>query len=377
MKKVLYIMPALPGGGAEKVLIDILRNTNQNEYEVSLLLEYRDSLYTPAVPPSIKIYSLYERNSIWIDRLHRVLGLFKMYHLFHSLVYKLILHKVLRGHSFDTIVSFMEGESVRLHSYVHHKAKRNVSWVHIDFLKKHWSSIFFKNNEHEQACYSLMDKVVFVSADARNNFRKLYSISEGKTQVLYNLIDKDEIVRLSQSNVLHKTRPVICMVGRLNGQKRYDRALNAVKQLKDEGWNFDLWILGVGELEAELRKQCEELQILDVCHFWGFVSPPYPHMREADIYLNTSEAEGYPLVLCEALCLGLPVVATDITGAHEILDESKYGVLVEESVEDIVRGLRSLLSDEDLRAEYAKLALLRSEMFSVNKVMDEIYSVLC
>lgn len=377
MGKVLFIMPALPGGGAEKVLIDILKNVDHNKFEISLLLEYKEALYTHSVPQNVKIHYLYRRNSIWIERLHRGLRFLRLYHPFHSIVYKFALRHILKGQEFDTIVSFMEGEAVRMHSYLSHKAKKNVSWVHIDFQKKHWSSIFFKNNKHELDCYSLMDKVVFVSDDASNSFRKLYPISDEKTQVLYNLIDKDEIIRLSQSNVSYKTRPVVCMVGRLNGQKRYDRALNAVKQLKDEGLDFELWILGVGELEAKLRKQCEDLQILDACRFFGFVSPPYPYMRNADIYLNTSEAEGYPLVLCEALCLGLPVVATDITGAHEILDESKYGVLVEESVEDIVRGLRSLLSDEDLRAEYAKRAILRSEMFSVDKVMDEIYSVLC
>ena len=377
MKKILFIAPSLPGGGAEKVLIDIFKNIDQKKYELSLLLEYRDGVYTSFVPQGIKILFLYKNESIWIERLHRVLKHIGLYHSFHSIVYKWLFQRVLKEQTFDTIVSFMEGEAVRIHSYLSHKAKKNVSWVHIDFQKKHWSSIFFKNNQHEQDCYSLMDKVVFVSSDARSSFRKLFPVSDEKTQVLYNLIDKGEIIRLSHSRVPYKTRPVICMVGRLNGQQRYDRALNAVKHLKNEGWKFELWILGAGELEAELRTQCEELQILDICHFWGFVNPPYPYMREADIYLNTSEAEGYPLVLCEALCLGLPVVATDITGAHEILDESKYGILVEESVEGIVRGLRLLLSDEDLRTEYAKQALVRSEMFSVEKVMGEIYSVLC
>lgn len=377
MMKILFITPSLLGGGAEKVLIDIFNNIDPKRYDLSLLLEYGDGLYTSFVPHRIKIYSLYKRNSIWVERLHRVLKSIGLYHSYHSIVYKWLFRRKLRGQTFDTIVSFMEGEAVRMHSYLYHKARKNVSWVHIDFLKKHWSSVFFKNNKHEQDCYSLMDKVVFVSHDARNSFRMLYPLPDDKTQVVYNLIDRTEIVRLSHSLEPVKRKTTICMVGRLNRQKRYDRALDAVKRLKEEGWDFELWILGIGELAEELHKQCKELQILDTCHFFGFITPPYPYMRKADIYLNTSEAEGYPLVLCEALCLGLPVVATDITGAHEMLDESKYGVLVEESVDDIVRGLRSLLSDERIRLEYAKQALVRSGMFSVDKVMSEIYSVLC
>ena len=138
MKKVLFIMPAMPGGGAEKVLIDILKNMNQDMYDISLLLEYREGLYTASVPDNVKIYSLYNRNSIWIERLHRALKLLRLYHTFHSLVYKTAFRRLLRKQTFDTIVSFMEGEAVRIHSYLHHKTKKNISWVHIDFLKKHW-----------------------------------------------------------------------------------------------------------------------------------------------------------------------------------------------------------------------------------------------
>ena len=377
MKKVLFIMPAMLGGGAEKVLIDILKNMNQDMYDLSLLLEYREGLYTPSVPDNVKIYSLYNRNSIWIERLHRVLKLLRLYHVFHSIVYKMAFRRLLRTQTFDTIVSFMEGEAVRIHSYLHHSAVKNVSWVHIDFLKKHWSLDFFKNCAHEMDCYSLMDKVVFVSDDARQSFRKLYPITEGKTQVLYNLIDKSEIVRLADTLDICKRKLTICMVGRLNKQKRYDRALDAVKKLKDEGLDFELWILGVGELEDELLRYCEELQISDSCRFWGFVRPPYPYMNKADIYLNTSEAEGYPLVLCEALCLGLPVVATDITGANELLDASRYGLLVEESVDGIADGIRAMLTNVTLREEFRKKAMERSKMFSVDKVMNEIDAVLC
>ena len=116
--------------------------------------------------------------------------------------------------------------------------------------------------------------------------------------------------------------------------------------------------------------------MLDMCDFKGFVRPAYPYMKVADVFLNTSEAEGYPLVLCEALCLGLPVVATDITGAHEILDNSEVGLLVQEDVQDIYQGLKKMIDNDLVRAEYAQKALLRSEMFSVEKVLEEIDAVL-
>ena len=116
--------------------------------------------------------------------------------------------------------------------------------------------------------------------------------------------------------------------------------------------------------------------MLDLCDFNGFVRPAYPYMKVADIFLNTSESEGYPLVLCEALCLGLPVVATEITGAHEILDNSEFGLLVQEDVQDIYQGLKNMIDNDSMRTEYAHKALLRSEIFSVEKVLDEIDAAL-
>ena len=155
-------MPALPGGGAEKVLIDILKNFDTSEYQLTLLLEYEQEVYTSSIPEGVEVIYLYKKNNIWIERFHRGLSIVKCYHLFHSLLYGFAFRWLLRGRKFDTIVSFMEGEAVRIHSYLKSKAKRNVSWVHIDFQKKHWSLFFFRGKKHEYKCYSAMDNIVLV-----------------------------------------------------------------------------------------------------------------------------------------------------------------------------------------------------------------------
>ena len=376
MRRILFIMPALPGGGAEKVLIDILKNFDYSKYQLTLLLEYKEGVYTSSVPENVEIIYLYKRSNIWLERFHRGLGIIKCYHLFHSLIYQFAFRWLLRGCQFDTIVSFMEGEAVRIHSYLKGKAKNHISWIHIDFKKKHWSLDYFRNKKHEYYCYSMMNNIVFVSDDARRSFLDVYNIDDDKCKIIYNLIDKEDIIKLSQTQEIKKDELTICMVGRLNPQKRYDRALQAAKLLVDEGYKFHLWILGVGELEQELRNRCEEYGLSNVCHFKGFVKPAYPYMKQADIFLNTSEAEGYPLVLCEALCLGLPIVATDITGAHEILDGSQYGILVKENVEDIYEGLRRMIISKELRCDYSQKAIARSEMFSVEAIMTQIYNII-
>ena len=279
MRSVLFIMPSLPGGGAEKVLIDILKRLDRNKYRISLFLEYREGEYVKAIPDDIAVNYLFKQSNIWIERFHRGLRLVGLYHLFHSVIYKSILRVIFKRKQFDTIVSFMEGEAVRLHSYLLDKSENNVSWVHIDFQKKHWSADYFRSDAHEEGIYTALQRIIFVSSAAFDSFLRLFrKVDASKCRVIFNLIDKDEIVRQSLLDEIKKDRFTICMAGRLNQQKRYDRALRLIKALSDKSIDVELWILGEGELREILISLANELGILDRCRFLGFVKPPYPYI---------------------------------------------------------------------------------------------------
>lgn len=369
-------MPDLPSGGAEKVLIDILKNFDHSAYDVTLLLEYRQGVYINDIPSSVRFRTMFGASNIWLERWHRLLHMMHCYHLYHSIVHKLILLFTLRGLKFDTIVSFMEGEAVRLHSYIMGKAANNVSWVHIDLKTKHWTQVFFKSDEHEKAVYKMMDKIVFVSEEAKRKFHELFDVDNARSVVQYNLIDSKNIRSLALSKTVEKRKLTVCMVGRLNPQKRYDRALRAVKRLKDDGLDFELWILGEGGIENELKTTIKSLGIEDYVCMKGFVKPSYAYMQMADIYWNTSDAEGYPLVVCEAMCIGLPIVATDICGTNEILAGGRYGLLTAENDDSIYCGMKSMLESAAMRQEYARKALEGAEGFDPKSVMNDIYTIL-
>lgn len=375
-KRILFIMPDLPSGGAEKVLVDIFKNFDYSTYEVTLLLKYRQGVYLTDIPSEVRFKTMFGPSNIWIERWYRLLNIFHCYHLYHSIVHKLVLLLTLRGLEFDTIVSFMEGEAVRLHSYIIDKAINHVSWVHIDLKTKHWTQVFFKNGNQEKTIYNKMDKIVFVSLEAKKKFLELFNVNCTKCYVQYNLIDSNTIKLLANSKSVIKDKLTVCMVGRLNPQKRYERALHVVRRLKADGLDFVLWILGEGGLENQLRAMIEELDIEDYVQMKGFVKPSYAYMKAADIYWNTSDAEGYPLVVCEALCLGLPIVATSICGTQEILGNGQYGCLTMEDEDDIYEKMKAMLESEHLRKEYTAKAHGGASCFDTQKVMDEIYQIL-
>lgn len=377
-KEVLFIMPRLTGGGAQKVLIDMLRNFDYNRYKVTLLMQFKDGVYLNDIPKEVEVLSIHGRYNRFFYYLFRTLGILHLFLLFHSIAYRFWCKYLLRGREYDAIISFMEGNALKFHSYICDKAKKNISWVHIDLKRKHWSADFFWNDKDELRCYQKMDNIIFVSEDARRNFLDLFNIVENRCIVIYNLIDYREISRLANVQMIDKRKFTICMVGRLNKQKRYDRALKVACQLKLDGYDFELWILGVGELEDILKERVIEYGLEKNVIFLGFVKNPYKYMRVADVYLSTSEAEGYPLVICEALSLGLPVVATDITGTREILGgmDSSFGLIVSEELDDIYHGLKLMMDSSMIREKYHKKALERRIVFRVSEVMNKIYSLI-
>ena len=377
MKSLLFLMPSLPGAGAEKVLIEILRHIDYTQYNVSLFLEYREGVYLQDVPDKVSIIALHGPNNLWFQRLHRRLVERGWYAPFHELVYRRMFLSLLRGKRYDTIISFMEGSAVKFHSYIFDKGKRNISWVHIDFLQKHWSLDFFRDAEDERQCYEKMDKIIFVSNDAKTGFDSLFHLSAEKYAVHYNIIDADRIRRLSQMcTAEQKNKFTICMLGRLNTQKRHDRAISVAKTLKELGYDFELWIIGDGELREKLENQIIEAGLQDVVKLKGFINPPYSMLAQADIFLNTSEAEGFSLVVAEAFCLGIPVVSTNVSGPRELLGDSEYGILTSQEEKDIASAVRTMMDNSLLRKHYSVMSLTRSQMFNVDASMSAFYKLL-
>ena len=377
MKSLLFLMPSLPGAGAEKVLIEILRHIDYTQYNVSLFLEYREGVYLQDVPDKVSIIALHGPNNLWFQRLHRRLVERGWYAPFHELVYRRMFLSLLRGKRYDTIISFMEGSAVKFHSYIFDKGKRNISWVHIDFQQKHWSLDFFRDAEDERQCYEKMDKIIFVSNDAKTGCDSLFHLSAEKYAVHYNIIDADRIRRLSQMcTAEQKNKFTICMLGRLNTQKRHDRAISVAKTLKELGYDFELWIIGDGELREKLENQIIEAGLQDVVKLKGFINPPYSMLAQADIFLNTSEAEGFSLVVAEAFCLGIPVVSTNVSGPRELLGDSEYGILTSQEEKDIASAVRTMMDNSLLRKHYSVMSLTRSQMFNVDASMSAFYKLL-
>lgn len=368
-KKILFIMNSLDGGGAERILIDVLRNFDYDRYEVDLVLIYGVGIYMKDIPSNVHylgaIYTggtcVYEGESLYfrLDRQSESTAI-----------------KQLVKDRYDTIVSFIEGYAARFHRYLLDRAHQNVSWVHIDLIMNHWSQECYESDMEESEVYTLMDRVVFVSQSAQNAFCRLFHYTKDNLIVIHNPIDKKRILCLSKKRSISKDVFSFVAAGRFCPQKRYDRMLKASKILYNRGCDFCLNILGTGDLETEIREQTRALGLKDKVRFLGFVRNPYPYMKNADVFLLSSDAEGFPTVVCEAMTLGVPIVGTDVTGTRDLLGNSEYGLLTDLSPESFAEAMFRLYNDETEREHYAIKALERSKTLSMEDAMQRIYSIL-
>ena len=370
MKKILFIINSLGGGGAEKALIEFLRHIDYTRYEVSLCLVFHEGCYLSDVPPEVRVFWLYERERNFVHR--KSLKLYRN-HGIRTLL-RLRARRKIRGH-YDAIVSFLEGDALLFHDMVRDRAERNVAWLHCDLRLFHWTRKTFRSDRDEELAYGRMDTIVFCSHITQVGFERMYRIDVPKT-VIYNIIDGDSIRRQADAAVVPHDGFTITAVGSLSEVKSHDRLVRVARMFKDAGYRLRFQIVGAGALEEPLKRLRDELGLQDSVRFLGFRKPPYPFMKASDVFVSTSKSEAASLVICEAMTLGVPIVATRTSASEEFLADDRYGIVTGHSDVEIFEGLRRMVDDETLRAHYREQGFKRTELFSAEQTMRQFEALL-
>lgn len=375
MKKILFLIYNLDGGGAEKVLMKVLEKIDKNKFMIDLFLIKKEGIYLKLfqekLSDKVRLITPYDnlsKNKIlsWIQ-----------YKIIHKKVKKSLknpeLFRQFIKDKYDTEIAFLEGMSSIYLSKI--KCENKIAWIHID-LEKHR----LMTKEKEREIYENYNKIVCVSNQAKLAFEKLYPEFSNKTMVIYNPIDKEEIIKKSNESI-EKFRDekmvTLIAMGRFHEQKGFDVLLKAYKLLQDENIKSNLIILGTGDEEENLKKYILENNLEKSVKLLGFKENPYPYLKQSDIFVSSSRYEGYPLVLCEAICLGKPIIATRCTGAKEILENGKYGLMCEiENVFELKECMKKFILDKELRKEYEEKSKIKSKEMQIKSVMEKIENII-
>lgn len=335
MKKILFLTNNMNGGGAEKVLLNILNALDKTQYNIDLLLVFNQGVYLNDIPANINT------NYIFDEKTDEAINLIK---------YKAneLCKKYIKDIFYDTVIAFLEGNATKILSYSNSCA-RKLAWIHIDLKERHYTSSSYLDLQEEIDCYQKYDKIAFVSAATQQAFYNLFGYDfKEKSIVLYNPIDVSAIVHDSNKQQIEKKHEfVICASGRLTSQKGFDRLINAINRLVKNGYNLKLNILGSGFRKDELYHMICNYKLNNHISLMGFCKNPYPIMKASDLFVCSSRTEGYCLVICEALSLEIPVVSTDCTGVREALGNGDYGDIVENSEDGIYMGILNCIDNPE------------------------------
>jgi glycosyltransferase involved in cell wall biosynthesis len=176
--------------------------------------------------------------------------------------------------------------------------------------------------------YQISNKIVTVSNAVQDDIRKCTIGLSNKMTTIYSPIIPPHYTtkKLNKSN--SRVKPLIIFVGRLEREKNPEFLVRAFALFLSR-MDADLLFVGNGVLRSSLEDLCVELKIKNKVRFLGYVTRPYEIMINADLLILSSDFEGLPTVVVEALYCGLPIVSTDcFGGVRELLLDGKYGTLV-------------------------------------------------
>lgn len=310
--KVVFILPSMTLGGAEKVISILLKYLSREKFEVVLILIKKEGVFLDEVVDDIKIVDLgYSKIRYSLFKIIKSTWQIKPDIVFSTLGY-LNLFIMLFKFCFPTNIKFIARES-NIPSRINNDEKHTCLF---NFLYKR--------------LYPQLDKIICQSKDMRKDLITNYTISDKKIKIINNPVDFSKInnvVRHGINPFLNKEKINLLAVGRLEYQKGFDLLIKAFFRL-DSG-RFHLTIVGEGSEKESLLKLSKILEVSDSITFTGFQKNPYMWMKYADIFILSSRYEGFPNAVLESMACGTPVVAFECPGGiNEIVINELNGLKV-------------------------------------------------
>lgn len=388
-RKILFVIPTLANGGAERILSNIAC-AFPKEYELSVLLNsvskddfpFNGKIICMGMKPQIK-KSIYYQMKAFILR------------------YK-YLNRLRKENEYDAVISFSDTANVA-NILTRKGSGKTILSVHIYISE--WKSFTYKCivGPLVKFLYNKADKIVAVSKDIERDLAETFNIKKEKITTINNGVKINKKKKQNTGIVKKDTFRFITM-GRLVDQKATWHLIRAFNMVIKSCNKAELVILGEGVNREYLTRLIEDLNLKSRVRLKGFVNNISEELAEADCFVLTSLFEGFPMSLCEAISNGLPVICTDfISGSRDIIAPGfegpqlsheirieKYGILtpkcsgIHYSAEDeleiqeecLAEAMLRLMNDTELRNGYIEIAPESIERFSINKCVDQWLKVI-
>lgn len=369
MKKIVFGITGLTLGGAERVLVDTA-NALVDKYDVTIFTIYAKGEFEKELDKKIKLKTLYN------EKYNDIQGLKKKIIPLKILFMQKSIYKKYIKDNYDVEIAFLEGPITRLFS-TKNKATKKIAWIHNDITKVFGTGLKAKFKKMiDKIIYSKYDKLVFVSEDNKKQFESMYKLKV-KKDVAYNYINSEKIKEKSELKLNNKEEKELetlfendkinfITVARLVEQKGIDRLIKVHKDLINDGYDHNMYVIGDGPEREKLEQLIKKNKIEKTFKLLGQKSNPYPYVKKADAFCLLSYYEGYGMVIEEAKVLNSYILLTNTAAREAVKNYKDKSLIVANSEMSMYDGFAKYIT------ELGKLKLVEEEVNRVINGQDEI-----
>lgn len=352
--RVLHIIPNFGAGGAERLLVDLLEAFDQERFEVAAVSLYPESgtiLEEEIKEKGLKVYFLNKRRGLDLRMIPQLYRLFRAFRPDVVHTHRYVLRYTLLPMLFCRV-------PVRVHT-VHSVAQKEV-----DRIGKlvHWIA------------FRLGGVVpISISREVANTVRAVYGRGI-HTPVIYNGIPTTRFVsRAGRDNAKKEKNVVLLHVGRFAPEKNHLLLIEAFALALKEYPTMQLWLVGDGALRPAVERLVKEKGLDKMVLFIGVIPNVADFLADCDLFVLSSDWEGFGIVIAEAMAAGKPVIATAVGGVPELVEDGVTGILVpSRDPQALAQAILRLVKDPDLRQRMGKAAQERTlERFDIARTARE------
>jgi len=378
--KILFVINNLKIGGTRSSLLNLLEYLGNYDVDVELLVFSPYGEYIQDVPSNVKVIAgNTSLQSLFID-VEYLKNNKKFIHIMTrgcisiakkifgekrvmNYLYANFLKKNINEKSYDAVVGFQEGQCNDFVAKCN--AKKRIFWIHNNYENLPERSKGFKES------YEVADKIIFVANASMETFKlslpqyadKMCLI---KNILLQNKIKDSSLEEIADNEIFSSSSLNIISVGRIAPQKAFDRVIEVVKKLLEKNKEFCWIIVGEGPQREELKRKVKANGLSDCIKFIGARKNPFPYIKQSDLFVLTSIYESQPMVIMEALTIGVPVISTNFPSSKELLADESYSLIVDNNVEGLYRALEEILGNQ------TRIKVMREETKNFQYNNDEI-----
>ena len=367
-KKIIFIIPSVDAGGAEKSLVNLLHTIDYDLYAVDLLLLKNGGIFFDSLPHQVHLvdtgksyhtFSLPLSKSIlfFLLRLQIKLAFCRFMFFWEGRKKRTTgeneqqqwkyLQPVIGtvNKTYDAAIGFLEKTSNYLVVDCI-KADRKIGFIHNDYSKLQ------VNKEFDLPYFKQLNAVLTISEQCLEVLQHTFPELRSKFKIMYNIVSVDLINQMAQAAMeISKDENYLLSIGRLDTQKGFDIAIQAVKLLVERGVAVKWYIIGEGPERKNLEALLLTFGLSNHVILLGLKKNPYPYLKNALLYVQPSRFEGKSIALDEAKILCKPILVTDFSTVGDQIEHLQTGYITKMDPEGLADGIEKMLSDAELRLQ--------------------------